>query len=331
MRNYFILFALLAFMMSCNNSDEKKDSGSSDSANVVEQVEVPDFSEDTAFYYVEKQVEFGPRVPGSKAHSDCADFLISRLKSFGLTVQVQDVTARAFTGEILKGKNIIASTDVKKQKRVMLSSHWDSRPFADYDSDPTNHKKAIPGANDGASGVGVLMEVARQISQKPPQVGIDIVFWDIEDYGAPKDSQEQGEDSWCLGSQFWSKNKHNPAYKAQYGILLDMVGNADATFRFEGFSQRYAPSVLRKVWNHAAALGYSNYFIEEESNPIMDDHYYLNMYANIPTIDIICQNNETGTGFYPHWHTMNDDIDKIDSEMLGIVGKVVMRTIYSEK
>lgn len=328
---HFLLVIAFAFFASCGGSKDNDNDNNQDS--LPEQtVNIPEFNKDSAYEYVAQQLAFGPRVPESTAHAECAVYLTSELERHGLTVFVQEITVRTYDGKILKGKNIIGSFDSENKKRVMLSSHWDSRPYADWDPDPANHRTPIPGANDGASGVGVLLEIARLITQNPPSVGIDIIFWDIEDYGEPHDAQNTGkEDTWGLGSQYWSKNMHKPGYNARFGILLDMVGAKDAVFRMEGFSHKFAPSILRKVWNYAKELGYAQYFIFEESNPIMDDHYYVNKYANIPTIDIIHQPYDSQTGFFPYWHTLEDNLDKIDPEMLKIVGEVVLKTIYSEK
>ena len=328
---YFLLTILVVFLTSCGGSKDNDADDNSDSTQ-VQTANIPEFNKDSAYEYVAQQLAFGPRVPESKAHAECANYLISELERHGLTIFVQKIIVRTYDGKILNGKNIIGSLNPENSNRIMLSSHWDSRPYADWDPDPANHRTPIPGANDGASGVGILLEIARLIKQTPPSVGIDIIFWDIEDYGEPHDAQNTGkEDTWGLGSQYWSKNMHKPDYSARFGILLDMVGAKDAIFRMEGFSQQFAPSIVRKVWNYAKELGYAQYFIFEESNPIMDDHYYINKYANIPTIDIIHQPYDSQTGFFPYWHTLEDNLDKIDPEMLKIVGEVVLKTIYSEK
>lgn len=331
--NRILIFALAAlFLASCGGNKDNDNNTNNPDTNQVQNINIPQFNADSAYAYVAAQVDFGPRVPGSTAHENCAEYLISELERHGLEVTVQEATVRTYDGTIFNGKNIIGSFDPSNTKRVMLSSHWDSRPYADWDPDPANHRTPIPGANDGASGVGILLEIARLLVQSPPKIGIDIVFWDMEDYGEPHDGQNSGkEDTWGLGSQYWSKNMHKPGYNANYGILLDMVGAENAVFRMEGFSQQFAPSIVRKVWNHAKELGYGDRFIFEESNPIMDDHYYVNKYANIPTIDIIHQDNTSGTGFFTYWHTLEDNMDKIDKQTLKMVGEVVLKTIYSEK
>ena len=295
------------------------------------QVIVPKFNQDSAYRYVKEQVDFGPRIPGSKAHTACAAYLSQKLKSFGATVIEQRFKTRAFDGTILSGVNIIASYNPNASKRVLLCAHWDSRPFADHDPDLSNYHTPIDGANDGASGVGVLMEIARQIQSQPLDIGIDIVLFDIEDYGQPSDSElPQIQDSWGLGSQYWSKTPHTPGYRARFGILLDMVGAKDIIFTKEYFSMGYASGVVEKVWNRAAQLGYGEIFKNIEAGSVMDDHVYVNKYAQIPTIDIIHYVEGSEAGFFPHWHTVKDNMDAIEASSLNVVGHVVLEVIYHE-
>lgn len=288
------------------------------------------FDADSAFSFVKSQTDFGPRVPNTEAHTRCGAYLISKMESYCDRVIVQPFRAVAYDGTLLQGKNIIASIGLHKEKRVLLGGHWDSRHIADYDPDPANRKLPIDGANDGASAIGVLMEVARQMQIKEPEIGVDIIFFDAEDYGTPNSENIPG-DWWCLGSQYWSRNKHESGYTANYGILLDMVGAGNATFYREAFSSHYAPGVLSAVWGMANRMGYGGYFINERANPITDDHYYVNTIAKIPMINIIHQDKQSNTGFYPYWHTLNDDISNIDRNTLAVVGKVLLALIYDEK
>jgi Zn-dependent M28 family amino/carboxypeptidase len=255
------------------------------------------------------------------------------LNDFADTVEVQSFKAKAYNGKILRGKNIIASFRPENKKRVLLSAHWDSRPYADHDPDKEKHDNAIDGANDGASGVGVLIELARQFSAQNPAIGVDIILFDLEDYGPPQDVQTSGsEDNWGLGSQFWSNNPHKSNYRARYGILLDMVGVKDATFLQEGFSMMYAPSKVKKVWDIADDMGYGDYFVNERGGYITDDHYYINKIINIPTINIIHLDTESENGsFFQHWHTVNDNLEHIDKATLQVVGNVMMNVVYLEK
>ena len=177
--------------------------------------------------------------------------------------------------------------------------------------------------------MGVLLEVARQLSLKNPSVGVDIVLFDAEDYGPPMDlrSQENTQEAWGLGSQYWSKHPHKNGYTARFGILLDMVGAKNATFLMEGQSLNYAPDVVRNVWDIANQLGYSAYFIYTRGGDITDDHIYVNQNMNIPMIDIIHLDPNSQTGFYPYWHTLGDNLYRIDTTTLDVVGKTLMAVI----
>lgn len=321
----YILFA--AAMISCSQTP------SSSSAKVesqpVKQQNVPAFDADSAWVFVENQVKFGPRVPNSEAHVACGNYLASELKRFGAQVYEQEATLTAYNGTQLKAKNIIGSYNPENSKRVLLFAHWDSRPYADHDKDPANHKKPIDGADDGASGVGVLLEMARQFSIKSPAIGIDIIFFDAEDYGTPEFVKEYKENTWCLGAQFWAKNPHVKGYKADFGILLDMVGAKNASFFKEATSMRYAPQIVELVWSTARDLGYGKFFINAEGGAITDDHQYVILGRNIPCIDIIYTDPESDNGFGPHWHTQNDTMDNIDRETLKAVGQTVLQVVYN--
>ena len=292
------------------------------------------FNEDSAYLFIKQQVDFGPRVPGSYSHEKCADFLCNKLSSYCDTVIIQNFKTRVYTGKIFDSKNFIGVINPQSTKRVLLCAHWDSRPFADQDSDKSNHNKPIDGANDGASGVGILLETARQLAMNKPDIGIDIVFFDIEDYGPPQDyqSDKPTDDDWGLGAQYWSKNPHVSGYSAMYGILLDMVGNSDPQFLEEQYSQNYAPNIINKVWNVAEKIGYGNNFVHQTGGIVTDDHIYVNENANIPTIDIIHQNFNSPNGlFYENWHTTKDNMEGINAHSLKIVGDVLLTTIMQEK
>jgi len=325
MKNIFIIL-LSCLLFSCGNEAPKKKKTAPSKI-----VEVPSFNADTAFDFIAQQVAFGPRVPNTKGHDDCADYLIKKLESYADTVIVQEAQLTAFDGTILDSKNIIASFKPLRAKRVMLCAHWDTRPFADQDD--KNQNIAIEGANDGGSGVGVLLEIARQFSMNKPDIGVDIILFDSEDYGQPSDSDlPQVEHSYCLGSQYWAQNLHKPNYYAKYGILLDMVGGKEAIFTQELVSRTFAKSVVRKVWNTAANIGYGNQFIFQETNLIIDDHLYINNFARgrVPTIDIIEYDPSTESHFYEHWHTHEDKLENIDKNTLKAVGQTVMQVVYSE-
>lgn len=289
------------------------------------------FSADSAYTYVQKQVDFGPRVPNTAAHVQCSAYLTNALKSYGAEVHVQNVKLTAYNGDILNSSNIIGVYNPASTKRILLCAHWDSRPWSDHDPDKANRYKPVTGANDGASGVGVLLEVARQMSKSLPAVGVDIVFFDAEDYGPHEDFKGEAPDAWCLGSQYWAKNPHTQPYNAMYGILLDMVGGEGATFYKEYFSMYYAAPVVNKIWNKAQELGFSDYFIHKAGGAVTDDHYYINTLAGIPCVDIIDYNTSGKSGFVPYWHTVNDTMENISKNTLHAVGTTLMHVIYSEK
>ena len=320
-----ILLTALVFSLSLLTSCHK-DKNNQEVTEETPTMKAPDFNADSAFYFVKAQTDFGPRVPNTDAHKQCALFLHDQLAKYCDTVISQHFTATAFDGTKLKSCNVIGSFAPQNPKRIVLASHWDSRPWANADPDEANREKPIDGANDGASGVGVLIELARQLSIKNPSIGVDIVLFDSEDYGSDGQS-----DSWGLGAQYWSRNPHVADYQAAYGILLDMVGASNARFRHEQISIQYARSTVEHVWDIAAQLGFDDVFVQQPSHPITDDHYYVNTIAGIPMIDIIHQDDYTGTGFPSTWHTVNDNINNIDKKTLGIVGKTLLGVIYNEK
>jgi len=294
---------------------------------------IPTFNSDSAYHFVDQQVAFGPRVPNSTAHQECAAFLEQKLKTFTPDVTIQQTKVRAYDGTVLNIKNIIATFYPEKKARILLAAHWDSRPFADHDPDESFHRTPIDGANDGASGVGVLLEIARLLSTSKPNVGVDIILFDAEDYGPPEDAQTaQDNDAWGLGSQHWSKNPHIAGYQARFGIVLDMVGARDARFPVEGYSKYYAPDIVKKVWAKAIQLGYTDYFLNEDGGFINDDHLYINKIRRIPAIDIIhLDPASVNQSFFDHWHTINDNMDAIDKYTLEIVGKTVLKVVYDER
>ena len=318
----FLIF--LITIISCNSKQEK--------ATVKKQkikIEVPNFNSDSAYFFVERQVSFGPRVISSKAWDKCSKYLTNKLESYGAKVIVQQAPVTTYDQKKHTLRNIIGSYSPEKNNRIALFAHWDSRHVADYDT--INTSQPILGANDGGSGVGVLLEIARNINLKNPKIGVDLIFFDAEDYGQPENSKfPTMNDSWCLGSQYWSKNPHKQNYFAKYGILLDMVGGKDAEFWQEGISSYYASNIIKKVWDIAHNIGYSNFFIYKKSPQIMDDHYYVNTITGIPTIDIIEYDPFSKTNFNKHWHTHADNMNNVDRETIKAVGQTVMRVIYSE-
>ena len=329
----FVAFITLSFLtlgISCNSCQSKKNT----TETVIETYTkiAPDFNADSAYAYVEKQVNFGPRVPSTPEHIACGDYLSRKLKEFGANVTEQKTTVKHYNGKNLPIRNIIGSYLPENPNRVLLYAHWDSRPFADHDTDISKQNQPILGADDGASGVGVLLEVARQLKAKQPNIGIDIIFFDLEDWGqADFDKNIVEGDWWCVGSQYWAKNPHTPNYKARFGILLDMVGAGDATFLKEGYSAEYASNVVEKVWTMAAKLGYSTAFVNQTGGYVMDDHVPVIQNNRAPSADIINTKQNINTGFAPHWHTHKDNMDIINKDMLKKVGETILEVIYNEK
>lgn len=298
-------------------------------------IEVPEFNADSAYFFVESQVKFGPRIPNSKSHQDAADYLINQLKKYGASVSDQKFEAVSFDHQKLNLRNIIASYYPETSKRILLAAHWDTRPFADKDSQ--NKNAPFDGANDGASGVGVLMEIARLLGQQDSlAVGVDIILFDGEDWGERDgDNNEislpsELESWWCLGSQYWARNKHKKNYSASYGILIDMVGGRRSQFFRDGVSMEYAPKIVDKVWTIAHSLGYSDYFVKQNVPAITDDHLFINRLAKIPMIDIVPY--RSGLGFFGDFHhTRNDNMSLISKETLAVVGTTLLHVIYSEE
>ena len=324
-----LCLCLCVLHFSCKHDNTSQQTADNVVKEAVFTPKAPSFNQDSAYLWVKKQVEFGPRVPGSKAHASCAVFLEETLKSFGLSVIVQTAPATTYDGKIFTIKNIIASYKPEMQKRVLLLAHWDSRHIADNDI-KENYNTPIIGADDGASGVAVLLEIARQIAKAELRTGVDFFFSDLEDYGQPSDSNlPPMRDSWCLGTQYWAKNTHVPGYTASYGILLDMVGAKGAIFPREGTGTYFAPDVINKVWGIGKNLGYGSYFIDEQTGNTTDDHLYVNTIAKIPCIDIVHMNPATSS-YGEHHHTIKDNIDIIDKNTLKAVGQTVLEVLYQE-
>jgi glutaminyl-peptide cyclotransferase len=323
---YLILLSTI-LLTACGGEKKKPEE------TVAHTVAVPQFNADSAYFFVQRQVAFGPRVPNTPAHRKAGDYLVQQLKRYGAEVTTQEFSAVTFDNQKVSLKNIIASFSPEKKKRILLAAHWDTRPFADKDKEKPN--APFDGANDGGSGVGVLLEIARVLSSNPlPDTGIDIILFDGEDWG-----EKEGEQStrplppgftewWCLGSQYWARNKHQPKYSAYFGILLDMVGGKNAQFAREGYSLEYAPSVVRKVWKTAAQLGFSHIFINQKTGPVTDDHKFVNEIAKIPMVDII--SFDPATGFGDFHHTQKDNMEIISTETLMAVGQTVLQVIYYE-
>jgi len=275
---------------------------------------IPEFNAQNAFQHLEQQCEFGPRVPGTAAHSSCRDYLETTLRKYA-----ERVTQQPFNMTIEPGKspvtcyNIIANFYSAKMRRILLCAHWDTRPWADRDPDPANHNKPVPGASDGASGVAVLLEIARIIKIVPPKYGVDIVLFDAEDFGTYGQN-----DTWALGSKQFARNTVK-GYQPEFAILLDLIGDADQQLYIEQNSYRYARKIVDRIWNMAEQMGIPE-FIPEVKFDVYDDHLNL-LEIGIPAVDIIDFD-------YQYWHTVEDTPDKCSPQSLDNVGKVVLKVLY---
>lgn len=332
--NLRLLLALsgLCFLTAC---PEKKATETAETATPPAP-KAPTFSGDSAYAFTAKQVAFGPRVPNRPAHEACGDYFVATFKRFGLQVQQQPFEAMAFDGTMLKSRNIIARYQPQAVRRVAIFAHWDTRPWADNDKIKKN--APMDGACDGASGVAVALEMARILGRLPesqaPNVGVDFILFDAEDWGYDATTQadlknqlDGAGDSWCLGSQYWAKHLLPANYKAEYGVLLDMVGAKNGKFSREEGSRNNARTALDKVWNTAATLGYSNYFLFQDSPGITDDHVYTNQ-AGVPTLDII-DHLPYGDDYFPAYHhATTDNMQIIDRNTLKAVGQTVTQALF---
>jgi len=292
----------------------------------------PAFNADSAYYFCQRQCDFGPRTMNSDAHEKCGAFIAETFRNYGLEVTEQKATMKGYDGTPLKATNIIASYNPQAEKRMILCAHWDSRPWADNDPDEANQHKPVMAANDGASGVAVMLETARLLAADTTtfNYGIDFICFDAEDWGAPQWSGIDDTDSWALGAQHWAANPHKEGYKARFAVLLDMVGGQGSVFYQEQASLHYAAEIVQRVWKAARTVGYGSLFPTEKGGWITDDHIPLNDVAGIPAIDIIpyypdCRESSFG----PTWHTINDDMNHIDKGTLKAVGQTIIQLLYT--
>lgn len=321
----FLIFGILLISLASCKTD-KTEATKNKPKKIVK---IPSFKPEYAYKFVEEQLAFGHRYPGSEGHGKLIDYLSDQLKGYGANVVKQPFKADFLGKTGVDATNVIGSFNPDHETRVLLAAHFDSRLVAEKDENAARQDQPIMGADDGASGVAVLLEIARLIHENDIDLGVDIVFFDAEDQG--QSGETAPPDTWCLGSQYWSKNPHQAGYKAKFGILLDMVGAKNAQFGKEQISTSAAPVIVKKVWSLASNMGFDQYFKKFKSGPIMDDHYYVIKNRRIPMIDIIntpLQDKKPEFGHYHHTHM--DDIDIIDQNTLKAVGKVVTATIYNE-
>lgn len=318
MKQLLRVLCLLPLLVACNTA-ESADSSEDQSSEQVVCYAHPSAQADSLLSYVVKQCDFGPRVPGTASHRACGDYLVSQFQAYGAQVTEQCTTVRGWDGTMLPCRNITASYKPEARYRVLFCAHWDARPWCDEDEDPTQVRKPVMAANDGASGVAVLLELARAFALSAPKVGVDMVLFDVEDYGV-----SDYENSFCLGSQYWAQQAKAVGYRPAYGVLLDMVGDAHAIFRKDVVSTHYAKDVADKVWDTAAKLGYGSLFATGEGGSIIDDHYYVNQLAGIPCIDIIHYDG----GFPTTWHTHRDTPEAIEPQVMRAVTNVLLELVY---
>ncbi|MFM1875976.1 MAG: hypothetical protein RL266_1713 [Bacteroidota bacterium] len=292
----------------------------------VELVPAPSFNEDSAYHFIEQQIEFGYRIPGIDGHRKCGNFIVAKLKAYGFVVSEQIDSVVGYDSIRFPLRNIIGKWNQAAPERILLCAHWDSRPFADQDSERPN--EPIVGANDNASGVAVLLEIARNMAVQSPSVGVDVVFFDLEDQGRPAfDTEADPNDhGYCLGSKYWAE--HFVGTKPKYGVLLDMVGAKDATFNLEHYSWKHAKDVQLAIWDLGHQLGYASFFSHNITQMVLDDHVSINELAGIPTVDIIHQDVQESDRFWESWHTQSDNLSAIDRKTLRSVGQTVTQFLY---
>lgn len=319
-----IIYLILPALTLCSCSGSKAQTSDSTAIGQEHSTESA-FCADSAYSYVEQQVAFGPRVPNTEAHRKAGDWLTDKLRATGAEVTEQHANLKAFDGTVLNARNIFARFNPEAGDRTLLLAHWDCRPWADQDPDESKRRQPVDGANDGASGVGVLLEIARQLGLNGTSKGIDILFVDAEDWG-----DEGAEDSWALGTRHFMEHPPVKGYAPARAILLDMVGSHDACFGFEYFSMQSNPALLNQLWAIAADLGYENLFVNSFGGAVTDDHTQLIAHG-IPAVDIIDYRHNSGQeGFDPVWHTTSDGMQNISRATLEAVGRTVM-TYLSRK
>lgn len=320
------LFVLTIFLLLLLNGCENNRTDRRDSPIRLEQQEdiyVPEFNEERAFEYLLAQTEFGPRNPGSVGHRQCLQYLTFELQKYADAVNQQSFRHTGYSGRSYQMTNIIASFNIEATSRILLGAHWDTRPRAERDPDPNKRDEPILGANDGASGVAVLLEIARVLKETLPSIGVDIILFDGEDYG-----REGDLDQYCIGAKYFARNK--PAgFRPRFGIIVDLVGDKEARFPRESNSLHHAPWVVDLLWNTARDLNIHQ-FENREASAIYDDHIPLNE-AGIPTaliIDSELVGYEGTNERRRYWHTTMDTPEQCSPETLGAVGSILTEIIY---
>lgn len=325
------MFAVLAYLLSACGGKTKSNNRGTDTIALASCLT---FNTDSCMNYIQAQCNFGPRVTGSKEAALCRQYLVEQFKRFGTQVDEQPCEVTLWDNSKLPACNIIAKVNPENPDRILFCAHWDSRPWADNDEDEKNHRTPVLAANDGASGVAVMMELCRLLQQKPVKVGIDFVCFDAEDLGTPQwaETEESDSHTWCLGSKYWAEKAREEGYRARYGILLDMVGGRGSVFPPEKVSLEFAQPIVSLIWRLGNQIGYGHYFpLSKEGGYLMDDHVNVNRYARIPCIDIVPYFTDGPSSFGPTWHTVNDTPENIDPNVLEAVGQTLTQLIYNEE
>jgi Peptidase family M28 len=293
------------------------------------------FNGDTALAYVRTQLAFGPRVPGTPGHRKTGDWIVAEMRKRADTVTEQSWSQVTAEHDTLPLRNILARFNPSATQRVLYVTHWDTRPKADDDLNFGNKQLPIPGANDGASGVALFLALGDVFKQTPPSVGVDLLFVDGEDWGSfDPDSDGRYPDA-LFGSQYFATHLPSPDYKPLYGVLWDMIGDADLQIYQEQNSLQFAPEVVARVWQTAADLGYGNYFIPTPGDAVTDDHIPLIKLAGLRVIDVLdIQYGPLPASYGPdsranpnYHHTMQDTIDKVSTKSLQVAGDVAVRLV----
>lgn len=334
---YLSLFTLSLFIFSCCTGKTKP----SASADTLALAPAPAFVADTAMAYITAQCDFGPRVPGSAPHEACGDWIVAKFQELGANVSQQRTQLSGYDGKSLPCRNILASVNPDANDRVLVTAHWDSRAWADNDPDAANHHTPVPAANDGASGVAVMLEMARAMQQQPLAFGIDFVCFDVEDQGTPQwaeaamtDEELEADNNaggfWCLGSRYWAEQAYGSGYTARYAVNLDMVGGRGTRFEMERYSLQFARPLVDLVWHLAGQLGYGDFFPLRRGGYVMDDHVMVSQLAHVAAIDIIAHADDSRSSFGSTWHTLDDTPENIDPAVLKAVGQTLLQLLYND-
>ena len=315
-----LALSLLAFLIACTSDRPKDGEKPRKVGSPTPVVTVPNFSGEEAFQYLLAQTKLGPRNPGSAGHARCLNYLLSELRLYAESVNGQEFSHRGYRGEHLRLTNIIASFNLQAEERMLLAAHWDTRPYADQEKDSTKRNRPILGANDGASGVAVLLQLAKIMKQYPPPVGVDIVLFDGEDFGRATDF-----DNFLLGSKHFASQKQ-PSYNPRFGIVVDMIGDAQLEIMKEESSLESAPDLVQYVWATAEQLGLRE-FVSDVGSDVYDDHIPLNE-VGIKSITLI--DFQYPDRSHRYWHTSEDTPDKCHPSSLETVGTLLTHLVYKK-